>query len=117
MPVAFTPWMKYSGPIAPPTSDGLTPELGPRPGALTSTFGAGPDGAAASGANAEPLVVPLVSAVPPMSGVLDVVFAPGEVLSTAGVATALPAGTAAPPPGGRSGPVGTQGGGGGRHAV
>src|SRR4051795_4698236 len=97
MPVAFTAWMKYSGPIAPPTSEGLTPELGPRPGAFTSTFGAGPDGAAASGANAEPLVVPLVSAVPPMSDVLAVVLAPGEVLSTAGVATALPAGTVAAP--------------------
>src|SRR4051812_33447158 len=97
MPVALTPWMKYSGPIAPPTSSGFTPVLGPSPGAFTSTFGAGPDTAAASGANAEPVVVPLVSAVPPTSGLLAVVLAPGEVLSTAGVATALWAGTAAAP--------------------
>src|SRR5436305_14596024 len=96
MPVAFTAWMKYSGPIAPPTSEGLTPLLGPRPGALRSTFGAGPEGAAASGAKAEPEMFPLVSAVPPRSGELAVVFGPGDVLSVAGVATALcPATTAA----------------------
>src|SRR4051812_32655169 len=92
-PVVLTAWMKYSGPIAPPTSAGLTPVVGPRPGALRSTFGAGPEGAAASGANADPAGLPLVSAVPPMSGLLAVVFVPGEVLSTAGVATALCAGT------------------------
>src|SRR3982750_3140843 len=97
MPVAFTAWTKYAGPIAPPTSEGLTPELGPRPGALTSTFGAGPEVAAASGANAEPLVVPLVSAVPPMSEVLEVVFVPEEGRSPAGVATALWAVTVAAP--------------------
>src|SRR5438067_527130 len=87
MPVAFTPWMKYSGPIAPPTSDGFTPLLGRSPGALTSTFGAGPEVVVASGANADVVGVPVVSAVPPWSGELAVVT-PGEVLSTAGVATA-----------------------------
>src|SRR3954447_7716485 len=95
MPVAFTAWMKYSGPIAPPTSEGFTPMLGPSPGAFRSTFGAGPEVVAASGANAEPDGLPVVSAVPPTSDVLEVVLAPGEVLSTAGVATALCAVTSA----------------------
>src|SRR3954454_9423213 len=108
MPVAFTPWMKDSGAIAPPTSDGLTPELGPRPGAFTSTLGAGPEGAAASGANAEPLVVPLVSAAPPMSGALEVVFVPDEVLSTAVLASALGAEDAADPAAAGSAALSTQ---------
>src|SRR4051794_507737 len=89
MPGALKPWTKYSGAVAPPTSGGVTPEPGPSPGALWSTFGAGPEVVAASGAKVEPEGLPVVSAVPPMSGVLEVVLAPGEVLSTAGVATAL----------------------------